>query len=108
MTTIHCYVLLIIMLSGFASINSAVAQEDVAEIEDKSIPFDSAAAPEQTQTTFIHSWWFDGLLVSSIAIAGSFVVYFVINYFLKRAADSLRLDKVDLKGIRSIIKMIII
>ncbi|HYP43180.1 MAG TPA: mechanosensitive ion channel family protein, partial [Candidatus Nitrosocosmicus sp.] len=95
------------MLSGFAIISNAVAQEDVVEMEDKPIPFDSAAS-EQTQATFIHSWWFDGLLVSSIAIAGSFVVYFVINYFLKRTADSLRLDKGDLKGIRSIIKMIII
>ncbi len=50
----------------------------------------------------------DGLLVSSIAIAGSFVVYFIINYFLKRTAGSLRLDKGDLNGIQAIIKMIII
>jgi small-conductance mechanosensitive channel len=35
-------------------------------------------------------------------------VYFVINYFLNRTAESLKLDKGDLKGIRSIIKMIII
>jgi hypothetical protein len=75
MTTIHGYVLLIITLSGFAIINNAVAQEDVVEIEDKPIPIDPAAS-EQTQTTFIHSWWwFGGLLVSSTAIAGSFVVY---------------------------------
>jgi hypothetical protein len=80
------------LLSGFAIIINAVAQEDVVEREDKPIPFDSPGS-EQTQTTFIHSWWFDGLLVSSIAIAGSFVVYLVINYFLKRTADSLRLDK---------------
>ena len=110
MTIIYChfFLLIAIMLSGFASINNAAAQEDVVEIEDKPIPLDSPASSPQTQTTFIHSWWFDGLLVSSIAIAGSFVVYFVINYFLKRTADSLRLDKGDLKGIRSIIKMIII
>ena len=84
------------MLSGFAIISNAVAKEDVVEIEDKPIPFDSAAS-EQTQTTFIQSW-FDGLLVSSIAIAGSFVVYFVINHFLKRTEDSLRLYRRDLKG----------
>ncbi|MEJ7642495.1 MAG: mechanosensitive ion channel family protein [Candidatus Nitrosocosmicus sp.] len=109
MTIIYCHVFLLItiMLTGFASINNAVAQEDVVEIEDKPIPIDSPASA-QTQATFIHSWWFDGLLVSSIAIVGSFVVYFIINYFLKRTANSLRLDKGDLKGIRSIIKMIII
>ena len=100
------YVLLMIMVSGFTSTNNVLAQEDAVEVEDKPIPFDSALT--QTQSTFIHSWWFDGLLVSSIAIAGSFVVYLFINYFLKRTADSLRLDKGDLKGIRSIIKMIII
>lgn len=103
MTTIHSHVLLTIMLSGFAIISNAAAQEDVVGIEDKPIPFDSAAS-EQTQTTFIHSSWFDGLLVSSIAIVGSFVVCFVINYVLKRTADSLRLDKGVLKGVRSIIK----
>ena len=110
MTIIHFHILFLITitLSGFAIINNAVAQEDVIEIEDKPIPIDSPVSSEQTPATFIHSWWFDGLLVSSIAIAGSFVVYFVINYFLKRTAESLRLDKGDLKGIRSIIKMIII
>ncbi len=43
------------MLSGFAFINNAWAQKDVVEIEDKPIPFDSAGASEQTQTTFIYS-----------------------------------------------------
>jgi small-conductance mechanosensitive channel len=94
------------MVSGFTGINNVLAVEDVVEIEDKPIPFDSPLT--QTESIFIHSWWFDGFLVSSISIAGSFVVYFIINYFLKRTAASLRLDKGDLKGIRAIIKMIII
>ncbi len=101
----YCCILLIIILSGFANIHNVLAQEDVVDMEeDKPISIDS----ESIQTTFIHSWWFDGLLVSSITIVGSFIVYFIINYFLKRTADSLRLDKGDLKGIRAIIKMIII
>jgi small-conductance mechanosensitive channel len=106
MRIIYLYVLLIIMVFGFTCIDNVLAQEDVVEIEDKPIPFDSPLT--QTESIFIHSWWFDGFLVSSISIAGSFVVYFIINYFLKRTAASLRLDKGDLKGIRSIIKMIII
>ncbi|MBA3749410.1 MAG: mechanosensitive ion channel family protein [Nitrosopumilus sp.] len=96
------------MISGFSNVNYVLAQEDVFEIEDKPIAIDSASTQTQTQTTFLHSWWFDGLLVSSITLIGSFIVYFVINYFLNRTADSLNLDKGELKGIRSIIKMIII
>ncbi len=104
-----CFYVLFIVLSGFTSVNNVLAQEDIieVEVEDKPIAINTTALT-QTQSNFIYSWWFDGLLVSSIAIAGSFVVYFIINYFLKRTANSLRLDKEDLKGIRSIIKMIII
>jgi len=100
-----CFIILLV-LSSFAGINYSLAQEDTIEIEDKPISIDSALT--QTQGTFIHSWWFDGILISSITIVGSFIVYFIINYFLKRAAASLNLEKGDLKGIRSIIKMIII
>ncbi len=107
MIILYCYILLL-MISGFSNVNYVLAQEDVFEIEDKPIAIDSASTQTQTQTTFLHSWWFDGLLVSSITLIGSFIVYFVINYFLNRTADSLNLDKGELKGIRSIIKMIII
>ncbi len=98
--------IILLVLSSFAGINYALAQEDTIEIEDKPITIDSAFT--QTHGTFIHSWWFEGILISSITIVGSFIAYLIINYFLKRAADSLNLDKGDLKGIRSIIKMIII
>lgn len=40
MRIIYRYVLLIIMVSGFTSIDNVLTQEDVVEIEDKPIPFD--------------------------------------------------------------------
>ena len=103
---IYGYHVLLSVIFGFSNVNYVLAQEDFVEIEDKPIVIDSASA--QAPTTFIHSWWFDGLLVSSITIIGSLIVYFIINYFLKRTADSLNLDKGELKGIRSIIKIIVI
>jgi hypothetical protein len=46
-----------------------------------------------------HSTFWDGILVSIISIAASIAAYFVIKYLLKRTADSLNLDKRELKGI---------
>src|SRR3712207_8737641 len=45
--------------------------------------------------------------LSLIVIVGSVVVYFIIRYFLRRAADSLQLGKGELKGIYSITKLIL-
>jgi small-conductance mechanosensitive channel len=101
--TIYCYVLFLVLF-GVATGN-ALAEEDAAEINDNLPTIESSPAP---QTAFIYSWWIDGLLVSFVTVVGSFIAYFVFNYFLNRTADSLRLDKGELKGIRSVSKMALI
>jgi small-conductance mechanosensitive channel len=53
------------------------------------------------------NFW-DSILVSVISIAASIAAYFIIRHLLKRTADSLNLDKRELKGINSITKMILI
>jgi small-conductance mechanosensitive channel len=52
--------------------------------------------------------FWDNVVVSIISIAASIAAYFVIKYLLKRTADSLNLDKRELKGINSIAKMVLI
>ena len=53
------------------------------------------------------NFW-DSIVVSIISIAASITAYFIIKYLLKRTADSLNLDKRELKGINSIAKMVLI
>jgi hypothetical protein len=53
------------------------------------------------------NFW-DSILVSIISIAASIAAYFIIKHLLKRTADSLNLDKRELKGINSIAKMVLI
>lgn len=50
----------------------------------------------------------DAIIVSLIVVASAFVFYFVLNYFLSRASKSLNLKDRKVKGLSSIIKMIII
>ena len=50
----------------------------------------------------------DSIVVSIISIAASITAYFIIKYLLKRTADSLNLDKRELKGTNSIAKMVLI
>lgn len=52
--------------------------------------------------------FWDEILVSLIVVIGSVAVYFIIRYFLNRAADSLQLERGQLKGIYSITKLIVI
>jgi small-conductance mechanosensitive channel len=101
--TIYCYVLFLVLF-GVATGN-ALAQEDAAEINDNLPTIGSSTA---SQAAFVYSWWIDGLLVSFVTVVGSVIAYFVFNYFLNRTADSLNLDKGELKGIRSISKMALI
>jgi len=52
--------------------------------------------------------YYDNFIVTLIVIGSSFAVYFVIHYLLSRAALSLNLEKKQLKGIDSVIKLIMI
>ena len=54
------------------------------------------------------SQYWDSLIISTIIIVGAIIVFFVIRYFLGRAARALNLDKSQLKGINSIVKLVLI
>jgi small-conductance mechanosensitive channel len=54
------------------------------------------------------NYYFNSILSVIITVAGSLVVYLVTRYFLQRTADSLQLDRRELKGIFSVVKLILI
>jgi small-conductance mechanosensitive channel len=64
------------------------------------------SSPYPLHSGLVNFW--DSILVSIISITASIAVYFIIRHLLKRTADSLNLDKRELKGINSITKMILI
>jgi small-conductance mechanosensitive channel len=55
----------------------------------------------------IGNYW-DSIVFFIMVVAVSVTAYFVIRYFLQKSADSLNLDRRQMKGILSITKMIII
>lgn len=52
--------------------------------------------------------YLDSIIFSIIVVAVAVAAYFIINYLVHKAADSLNLDRRQLKGINSITKMAII
>jgi small-conductance mechanosensitive channel len=52
--------------------------------------------------------FWDEIIVSVIVVVASIAIYFIIRYFLNRAADSLGLERGQLKGIFSITKLTLI
>ncbi len=54
------------------------------------------------------SGYSDAIIFSLIVLAGATILYFIIHYFLSRAATALDLKDRKVKGINSIMKMIII
>ena len=69
--------------------------------EDKALPLQGTISNE------IGNYW-DSIILMIIVIAGTIAAYFIIKYFLGKAARSLNLDKGQLKGINSITKLILI
>jgi small-conductance mechanosensitive channel len=53
------------------------------------------------------TFW-DEILVAIVVVIGAIATYFIIRYFLNRTADSLQLEKSQLKGILTITKLVII
>jgi len=68
--------------------------------EDKPIKIDTTSPTSQ-------NFWND-IIILAIGIIVAISLYFLIKHLIKRAADSLGLDKRQLKGINSITKLIII
>lgn len=54
----------------------------------------------------ISSYW-DSIIFSIIVVSVAVAAYFIIKYLVQKSADSLNLDRRQLKGINSMIKMII-
>lgn len=69
--------------------------------EDKAIPLQGILTNE------MGNYW-DSIILLIIVIAGTIAAYFIIRYFLGKAAHSLNLDKGQLKDINSITKLILI
>jgi small-conductance mechanosensitive channel len=78
--------------------------DEVNQQEDKPIKLDtSSSSPESESQNF----WND-IIILVVGIGVAVSLYFFIKHLIKRAADSLGLDKRQLKGINSITKLIII
>jgi small-conductance mechanosensitive channel len=71
-----------------------------APVEDRPLPI-----PQSLSETGV--FW-DEILVAIIVVMGATATYFIIRYFLNRAADSLELEKGQLKGVLSITKLALI
>ena len=71
--------------------------------EDKPIKIDTINSSSSSTQNF----W-NNIIILVIGISVAISLYFLIKHLIKRAADSLGLDKRQLKGINSITKLIII
>lgn len=80
--------------------------------EDKMVtssPNNTILPPNSTTESSggIESYW-NAILSIIIIIAGAVVVYIITRYFLQKTADSLNLNRRELKGIYSVVKLILI
>jgi small-conductance mechanosensitive channel len=96
----------LLLLQNSIDIVIAQQEEDNGESNDK--PGNLDLSDSKPFATFFYSWWIDGILVTGITIVSSIIIYYIFNFFLDRTARSLNLDRTELKGIRSISKMILI
>jgi small-conductance mechanosensitive channel len=84
--------------------DTATSNED-SQTEDKPIKLDTTSSSSSDSESY-NFWNNIILLIVGISIAVS--LYFLIKHLIKRAAESLELDKRQLKGINSITKLVII
>ncbi|MGZ5491252.1 MAG: mechanosensitive ion channel family protein [Nitrososphaeraceae archaeon] len=73
--------------------------------EDKPIEFNTTSSSSSESES--HNFW-NNIIILIVGIVIAVSLYFLIKHSIKRAADSLGLDKRQLKGINSITKLIII
>lgn len=84
-----------------AGVRDTSSSPQEGAVEDKPFPI-----PQSLSETGGAFW--DEIVVSIIVVVASIAIYFVIRHFLNRAADSLQLEKGQLKGIFSITKLVLI
>jgi small conductance mechanosensitive channel len=79
--------------------------------EDRMIVSSSNATSLQNSTSEslggIDNYW-ETILSVVITVGGAAIIYFIARYFLQRTADSLHLDRRELKGVYSVVKLILI
>ncbi|HYY71873.1 MAG TPA: mechanosensitive ion channel family protein, partial [Nitrososphaeraceae archaeon] len=78
--------------------------DEVNQIEDKPIKLDTSSSSSGPES---QNFWND-IIILVVGIGVAVSLYFLIKHLIKRAADSLGLDKRQLKGINSITKLVII
>ena len=84
-----------------AGVGDASSSTQGAPVEDRPLPI-----PQSLSETGGVFW--DEILVAIIVVIAATATYFIIRYFLNRAADSLQLEKGQLKGVLSITKLALI
>jgi hypothetical protein len=77
------------------------------EIQGEDKPLLSSSSTPETISAGISNYW-DSIILTIIVIAGTFAVYYIIKYLIRKSADSLNLDKGQLKGIYSITKLVLV
>jgi small-conductance mechanosensitive channel len=80
------------------------SESTVNEIQGEDKPL--LSFPE-TMSAGVSSYW-DSIILTLAVIGGTIAFYFIIRFFIGKSADSLNLDKAQLKGIYSITKLVLI
>lgn len=79
--------------------------------EERMVGFSDNATSLQNSTSEssgeIDNYW-ESVLSVVITVGGAMIVYLTARYFLQRTADSLFLDRRELKGVYSVVKLILI
>ena len=78
--------------------------DEVNQQEDKPIKLNTSSSSFESES---QNFWND-IIILVVGIGVAVALYFLIKHLIKRAADSLGLDKRQLKGINSITKLVII
>ncbi len=80
------------------------SESTINEIQGEDKPL--LSFPE-TMSAGVNSYW-DSIILTLAVIGGTIAVYFIIRFFIGKSAESLNLDKGQLKGIYSITKLVLI
>ena len=91
--------------------NSEGTELTTASAGDETSESISSSSSSSSQTIDALTGWssyVDSIVFLIIAIFAAVAVYFIIRFFINKAADSLNLDRRQLSGINSITKMVLI
>ena len=92
---------------GITSDPEPTSDSILNEIQGEDKPLLSSSSAPEIISAGISNYW-DSIILTIIVIAGTFAVYYIIRYLIRKSADSLNLDKGQLKGIYSITKLVLV